>query len=118
MNQAIGLDFLQPGAPKLDRARRYSLLPFEISRCDLNDSLVKLAVLSVIFQPDLFQCFMTFEEQLLIEFLDTFEKTRIVFCFHSCSAYLTAEPFLCSLRSLWLVVIITRDLISVRGYYT
>src|ERR671930_943755 len=82
MNGSVSSYFFQTGAPKLERARRNSLLPLKIPRGNLNDPLIKHSILPVILEPDLFQCLVTLKEKLLVEFIDAFEKTGIIFGFH------------------------------------
>src|SRR2546428_2439582 len=91
MNRPVARDFFQSSAPQLDGAGWNSLLPFEIAGGDLNDTLIKYSIITVILEPDFFQCFVTFEEELLIEFIDALKKTGIVLGFHGRSDYLTSE---------------------------
>src|ERR1043166_1808980 len=44
----------------------------------------------MILEPDLFQRFVGFEEELLVEFFDAFEKSRIVFRVHHESGFKTS----------------------------
>jgi hypothetical protein len=82
MNRPVARDFFQSSAPQLDGTGWNSLLPFEIASGDLNDTLIKHSIITVILEPDLFQCFVTFEEELLIEFVDALKKAGIVLGFH------------------------------------
>ena len=82
VNRSVGRDFFQSHTPQLDRARRNSLLPLEISGGDLNDPLVKKAILAMIFQPDFFERLVALEEELLIELVDAFLQARIVLGSH------------------------------------
>ena len=82
INRSVGFELFQSGAPQFKRSGRYSLLQLEISGGDLNDRLVKFSIFAMILQPDLFQSLMTLEKQRLIEFFNTFEKSRIILRFH------------------------------------
>jgi hypothetical protein len=48
----------------------------------LNDSLKKLTLHPMLLEPKLLKRLVAFEEQLLIKFLDPFDKARVVFVAH------------------------------------
>lgn len=54
------------------------MLPLEVGGSHLDETLVKLAFGTMLFEPELLQCFVTLIEKPAIKFLDTFEKAWIL----------------------------------------
>src|ERR1044071_8885654 len=69
MCRAIGREFFYAHAPELERSGRHALF--------------ELPIFAVILQPDFFQCFVALKEKTVIEFLNAFQKARIVLRLHS-----------------------------------
>ncbi len=85
INRTVRFDLFQSHPPQLHRPRCNSLLPLEIAGRDLNDALVKSAILAVLFQPKFLKRLVTLKKQLLIEFIDALLQARIFLSFHEFS---------------------------------
>ena len=77
MRRAVRLELFQAGAPELDRADEHALLQFIIACGDLDDALIEKPVFAVIFEPDLFERLVTFEEKPAVELFDAFIEARV-----------------------------------------
>lgn len=85
INRTVRFDLFQSHPPQLHRSRWNSLLPLKIASRDLNDALVKSAIVAVLFQPNFLKRLVTLEKQFLIEFINAFLQARIFLSFHDVS---------------------------------
>src|ERR1044071_9638446 len=90
VRRPIRKKFFQSHAPELERADGNALLELEIARGNLNDRLIKFPILAVIFEPDLFERLVAFEEKPVVELLNALQKARIVLRIHD--EELTTKP--------------------------